>query len=151
MITVIFQPFIFRGVHSLKLTAIAPKNRPSQKETIVFQPSIFRCAKCGLVLESVIFFNWEKKLESTRTRYEFSFGGMKCGLVSGVSHFLGSHGTTRHHLSFRPAQPRHPWPRPRGHPGDRPDARHRNGPRVVRFSPRKKPLPNIAMEYPHIP
>ena len=28
---------------SLKLTAKAPENRPSQKETIVFQPSIFRC------------------------------------------------------------------------------------------------------------
>ena len=30
-------------LHSLKLTANAPENRPSQKETIVFQPSIFRC------------------------------------------------------------------------------------------------------------
>ena len=30
-------------IHSLKLTAKAPENRPSQKETIVFQPSIFRC------------------------------------------------------------------------------------------------------------
>ena len=29
-------------VYSLKLTAIAPENRPSQKERIVFQPSIFR-------------------------------------------------------------------------------------------------------------
>ena len=30
-------------VSSLKLTANAPENRVSQKETIVFQPSIFRC------------------------------------------------------------------------------------------------------------
>ena len=30
-------------IHSLKLTANAPENRPSEKETIVFQPSIFRC------------------------------------------------------------------------------------------------------------
>ena len=30
-------------VSSLKLTAKAPENGPSQKETIVFQPSIFRC------------------------------------------------------------------------------------------------------------
>ena len=29
-------------LHSLKLTATAPENRPFQKETIVFQPSIFR-------------------------------------------------------------------------------------------------------------
>ena len=30
------------AVHSLKLTANCPENRPSQKETIVFQPSISR-------------------------------------------------------------------------------------------------------------
>ena len=29
--------------HALPETNIAPENRPSQKETIVFQPSIFRC------------------------------------------------------------------------------------------------------------
>ena len=33
--------------HSLKLTANTPENRPGpQKETIVFQPSIFRCFCC---------------------------------------------------------------------------------------------------------
>ena len=30
-------------LHSLKRTKIAPENSPSQKERIVFQPSIFRC------------------------------------------------------------------------------------------------------------
>ena len=30
------------GVPSLKLTIFSPENRPSQKERIVFQPSIFR-------------------------------------------------------------------------------------------------------------
>ena len=35
------------GLHSLKLTAKAPENRPSQKETSsVIQPSIFRCFGC---------------------------------------------------------------------------------------------------------
>ncbi len=33
-------------IHSLKLTAKAPENRPSQKATIVFQPSIFQVRKC---------------------------------------------------------------------------------------------------------
>ena len=28
---------------TLPRTNVAPENRPSQKETIVFQPSIFRC------------------------------------------------------------------------------------------------------------
>ena len=33
-----------KGIHSLKLTANAPANRPKpKKETIVFQASIFRC------------------------------------------------------------------------------------------------------------
>ena len=35
--------FLKKRIHSLRLTAFAPENRPSQKETIVFQPSIFRC------------------------------------------------------------------------------------------------------------
>ena len=40
------KSFLFRGVKkvpSLKETAKAPENRPFQKETIVFQPSIFGC------------------------------------------------------------------------------------------------------------
>ena len=30
-------------INTLPETNMAPENRPSQKETIVFQPSIFRC------------------------------------------------------------------------------------------------------------
>ncbi len=36
------------NLHSLKLTANAPENRPSKKETIVFQPPIFRCENVSL-------------------------------------------------------------------------------------------------------
>ena len=40
-----FKPII-NDIPSLKLTVKAPENRPSQKETIVFQPSIFRGFGC---------------------------------------------------------------------------------------------------------
>ena len=36
-----------QSVPSLKLTANTLKNRPPEKETIVFQPSIFRCENVG--------------------------------------------------------------------------------------------------------
>ena len=39
---------------SLKLTSKAPENRPSQKETIVFQPSIFRCYVCFRKVGSIL-------------------------------------------------------------------------------------------------
>ena len=41
--TVSLGLILFADLPSLKLTAKAPENRPSQKETILFQPSIFRC------------------------------------------------------------------------------------------------------------
>ena len=46
-------------IHSLKLT-VRPWKRPSQKETIVFQPSIFRCKL--LVSRRVVFRSWIKFL-----------------------------------------------------------------------------------------
>ena len=38
----VLETWVRKVLPSLKLTANAPENRPSQKETIVFQPSIFR-------------------------------------------------------------------------------------------------------------
>ena len=35
------------NVHSLKLTAKAPENRPGPKRKLIFQPSIFRCYVSG--------------------------------------------------------------------------------------------------------
>ena len=39
----VFQNPFHKDLPSLKLTAKTPENRVSQKERIVFQPSIFRC------------------------------------------------------------------------------------------------------------
>ncbi len=49
----------FPGVPSLKLTAKAPENRPSQKERIIFQPTIFRC-------ELLAFFSHPKLLDDIK-------------------------------------------------------------------------------------
>ncbi len=49
-------------IHSLKLTANAPENRPSRKETIVFQPSIFRgelLVSGRVFVEYLIGWSWE--------------------------------------------------------------------------------------------
>ena len=48
-------------LHSLKLTAEAPENGPSQKETIVFQPSIFRCEGGSQKLQEVQVVEFENK------------------------------------------------------------------------------------------
>ena len=50
----------FPGVPSLKLTAKAPENRPSQKERIIFQPTIFRCELKGFFPSQTI--GWHKRV-----------------------------------------------------------------------------------------
>ena len=76
------------SIPSLKLTANAPENRSSQKETIVFQPSIFRCenvsfrecmAKCLKSWNIELHWtSWKIEKQSKEHSRIHERGAMKC-------------------------------------------------------------------------
>ena len=85
--------FSIWGIHTLPETNIAPENRPSQKETIVFQLSICRgyvCFREGINREYVRFWGkswwWVGKITHTKFYHPFLshvwVPGMKKGCVT---------------------------------------------------------------------
>ena len=96
-----FSPAFWKHLSSsLKVTNIAPTNEPSQKETIVFHPSIFRCYLiffCGWCSSppTCIFFEnrltkyymygncWEERVRPAGCIFVFLPSKHCCGVTSG--------------------------------------------------------------------